>query len=145
METGAGLARAAAAMASIVRAHPDYSYVANMSYGEPSLQALESRFADLLASSVHDDGVVFVTSAGNAGPALGTVGAPGLFGDVVLSVGAYVSPSLAADAHSVRHAASVGGQYTWSSRGPVADGGVGVAVSAPGGAVSCVPTWSEQG
>lgn len=51
---------------------------------------------------VHKHGVIFVAAAGNAGPALTTVGAPGGTSSAIMSIGAYVSPAMAAAAHSVR-------------------------------------------
>ncbi len=61
--------------------------------------------------------------AGNAGPALTTVGAPGGTSSALISVGAFVSPPLAAAGHSLRALGELGAdgqQYTWSSRGPAA-------------------------
>lgn len=70
---------------------------------------------------VHDEGVIFVASAGNNGPGLTTVGAPGGTTSAILSVAAFVSPSLAASAHAQRDdalpAGWVGQHYNWSSRG----------------------------
>jgi hypothetical protein len=67
----------------------------NRSYGEPVVDALHGRIAHCVRELVRRHGVIFCTSAGNAGPALGTVGAPAgpCFSDVI-SVGAYVSPHM---------------------------------------------------
>lgn len=70
---------------------------------------------------VHDAGVLFVASAGNNGPGLTTVGAPGGTSTAIMSIGAYVSPSSAAAVHSHPITALPEGwegqQYNWSSRG----------------------------
>lgn len=70
---------------------------------------------------VHDAGVIFVASAGNNGPGLTTVGAPGGTSAAIMSIGAYVSPASAAAVHSHPVTALPDGwegqQYNWSSRG----------------------------
>ncbi|WIA34935.1 hypothetical protein OEZ86_013218 [Tetradesmus obliquus] len=138
METGTGLVRA---LAAVMEAGAD---IINMSYGEPASRADVGRAIDIAAETVHKAGVIFVASAGNAGPALSTVGAPGGTSSALLGIGAYVSPDLAAAGHSLRQELQQGQQYTWSSRGPTHDGDIGVALSAPGGAIAPVPGWTLQ-
>ncbi len=95
-ETGVGLTRA------LIAVLQHNAHVINMSYGEATTTPNHGRFVQLASELVHKHGVVFVSSAGNAGPALSTVGAPGGSAGCILGIGAYVSPDMAAVAHAVR-------------------------------------------
>ncbi|XP_062222524.1 tripeptidyl-peptidase 2 [Phragmites australis] len=138
METGTGLVRA------LIAAVEHKCDLINMSYGEATLLPDYGRFIDLANEVVDKHRIVFISSAGNNGPALNTVGAPGGTSTSIIGVGAYVSPAMAAGAHCVVQPLAEGMEYTWSSRGPTADGDLGVSISAPGGAVAPVPTWTLQ-
>ncbi|KAK1260823.1 hypothetical protein QJS04_geneDACA001995 [Acorus gramineus] len=138
METGTGLIRA------LIAAVEHKCDLINMSYGEDTLLPDYGCFVDLVNEVVDKHRLLFISSAGNSGPALSTVGAPGGTSSSIVGVGAYVSPSMAAGAHCVVEPPSEGLEYTWSSRGPTVDGDLGVCVSAPGGAVAPVPTWTLQ-
>ena len=88
METGSGLVRG---LGAVLRNRCD---LVNMSYGEPSHLPNRGRLVSLFSELVNRHGVVFVASAGNAGPALSTVGSPGGTSSALLGVGAYVSPTM---------------------------------------------------
>ncbi|GIL53884.1 hypothetical protein Vafri_9378 [Volvox africanus] len=138
METGTGVVR------GLIAARQHGAHLINMSYGEPTSTPDLGRFISLATELVRNHNVIFVASAGNAGPALSTVGAPGGTSSALFGVGAFVSPQLAAAGHSVLEAPAQGLQYNWSSRGPTPDGHIGVAFSAPGGAIAPVPQWTQQ-
>ncbi|CAE6185616.1 unnamed protein product [Arabidopsis arenosa] len=115
METGTGLSRA------LIAALEHNCDLVNMSYGEPALLPDYGRFVDLVTEAVNKRRLIFVSSAGNSGPALTTP----------VPIQWWKPPS-------------EGLEYTWSSRGPTSDGDLGVCISAPGGAVAPVPTWTLQ-
>ncbi|XP_066603717.1 tripeptidyl-peptidase 2 [Prorops nasuta] len=138
METGTALVRA---MAHIMQ-RKEMVHVINMSYGERSHWSNSGRIGELMNEVVDKYGVTWVTAAGNHGPALCTIGTPpDISSSNIISVGAYVNPDMMIAEYSLREKMP-GMPYTWSSRGPTIDGGFGVTVCAPGGAITSVPNYT---
>ncbi|CAG8480016.1 10360_t:CDS:10 [Scutellospora calospora] len=136
METGAGLARAAI---SLVETKSD---LANMSFGEASAVPNYGHFIDLIRNEVvGKHGCIFISSAGNSGPALSTLGAPGGTSSDIIGVGAYVSHSMIQAEYALLESVPERA-YTWSSQGPNTDGDIGVTIYAPGGAITSTPQYS---
>ena len=117
--------------------------VINMSYGGFSPFPNRGRIADLYNEIVNEHGVVFVSSAGNSGPALSTTGSPGGTTESIIGVGAALSPDMMEAQYQFRDPYGEL-QFPWSSRGPTLDGSMGVDITAPGGAISPVPNWLLQ-
>ena len=134
METGTALVRALGV--AIERG----VHIINLSFGEAANIDNYGRFTEMCQQAVDKHGIIFVTSAGNDGPALTTGGAPGT-SSCAIAVGAFASSMMMGPQYSLRAKLS-DIQYTWSSRGPTADGAELVSVSAPGGAIAPVPTWT---
>ncbi|KAH0553976.1 tripeptidyl-peptidase 2 isoform X2 [Cotesia glomerata] len=138
METGTALVRAMIwIMQNKIKVH-----VINMSYGEQVHWSNSGRIFDLMNEVVDKYGVTWVAAAGNFGPALCTIGTPPDINSTnIISVGAYVSPDMMVAEYSLREKMP-GMPYTWSSRGPMVDGGTGITLCAPGGAITSVPNFT---
>ena len=125
-----------------VRAAVDHGCdLVNMSYGEPTRDPLHGFALDAIREAVTDHNLLFVASAGNSGPGLGTVGAPGGTLPETIGVGALVTSDMAVSQYG-NLGVKRPSLYTWSSRGPTADGAWGVDIVAPGGALASVPMWA---
>lgn len=137
METGVGLVRA------LIEAVRKGCHIINMSFGEGSTVGDTGVFARLADQLVHRYGIVYCSSAGNNGPGISTVGAPGGSVSSIISVAALVTDSLMGPAYSMAPGrVNPPSNYTWSSVGPFPDGAVGVSIIAPGGAITCVSNWT---
>ncbi|RUS20247.1 subtilase family-domain-containing protein [Endogone sp. FLAS-F59071] len=135
METGVSLTRATIALAA---AKCD---LANMSYGEPAGNPTSGYFIDQLArEAIGKYGCVFVTSAGNDGPTITSIGAPAGMWSGLITVGAYVKNAQVQAEYALLEPIP-DTPYTWSSRGPTTDGYTGVDVFAPGSAITSMPVY----
>jgi tripeptidyl-peptidase-2 len=126
METKSALKR------SIVAMIDNNVHLANLSYGEDAAFHNKGTWIKSLQDSIEKHNIVFVSSAGNAGPNICTVGAPGGTSSSVISVGAYATASMIKAEYALLNQVNET-PFTWSSRGPTLDGEKGVTVYAPGG------------
>ena len=139
METSNSISRAM----DWVMHNPHYKVdLINMSYGEHASTITTGKLGDFAYEVVNDKGIIWFASASNHGPGLSTVGCPpDFYYDCVIGVGAYISNNMKKHMHSLL-GDSPDSTYTWSSRGPTKDGGYGVSVCAPGGAIASMPAYT---
>ena len=73
----------------------------NYSFGEPMTYANQGPGLTAVQELVDKYGVIFCASAGNDGPGIETVGAPGGFGSTTISVAAYLTNEMIKAEHSL--------------------------------------------
>lgn len=118
--------------------------VINMSIGGlPAINDGNNVRATIYDRLITDYGVQMFISAGNSGTGLNTIGDPSLANNVVS-----VAASLSKDTALANYGAVVSAEHAlfpFSSRGPREDGGLKPNISAPGSAISTIPTWMPGG
>ncbi|KAJ1920455.1 hypothetical protein H4219_001292 [Mycoemilia scoparia] len=138
LETGPALTRASNA---IIKHKAD---LANMSFGESAATPNHGFWVSLLKKYViRTHRCIFVSSAGNEGPAFSTVGAPGGTTEDVIGVGAYVGHAQMEAEYALMEPVPET-MFTWSSRGPSPVGYRGVDIYAPGSAITSYPRYTKQ-
>lgn len=119
-------------------------HIVNYSFGEP-LGNTDGRFIEMLNEFTYKHNITFITSAGNSGPCISTVGAPATATANVISVGACVNNIHLSDLYfmmdPVNPMCNKFKPYHWSSRGPGINDSMGVDVMAIGCALTSHPKW----
>lgn len=134
METSIALIRA---LQEIVKHN---CHIVNYSYGEP-VGKPTGKFIEILNEYIYKYNINFVTSAGNNGPSITTIGAPAACTSRVISVGAYTNKDYLNYLYYQTYNTFNEGLYQWSASGPSLINTMGVDVIATGCAISCHPQW----
>ena len=141
METSLALCRALEEMVKHECKLANYSFGESVCPTDPKSLSLTGRFIDMLEEYAQKHGIIFVTSAGNSGPQMGTVGAPRMCTESVISVGAYTDSTLLNGMYFLAENGFENGPYDWSSRGPMFNRSMGVDLLATGCALTSHPQW----
>lgn len=115
--------------------------IANLSYGEP-VNTDDGLFIQKLHEAIYKHNIIFITSAGNSGPNLTTIGAPACSTDRIISVGGYVNSEIQSNLYN--QVGDYEGLYHWSSRGISKINTMGVDVVALGCSISTMPNWHDS-
>ena len=116
--------------------------VVNMSIGGlPALNDGNNVRAQVYHRLIREYGVQIVLSAGNSGPGVNTVSDPSVVTEV-LSVAAGISRATWRANYGVEVAAEQS-LFSFSARGPREDGALKPTLSAPGSAISAIPSWAR--
>ena len=118
-------------------------HIVNYSYGEP-VGKHKGRFIELMNQFMFNHNITFITSAGNSGPGMTTVGAPATVSDRAISVGAFTDSQYLDKLYHLTENGFESGNYHWSSRGPGINDSMGVDVMAPGCALTSHPRWYKS-
>jgi len=117
--------------------------VINMSIGGiPALNDGQSAMSLLYDRLIEDTGVQIIVSAGNSGTGTNTVADPSVASDVI-SVGASVTRETWKVDYGSQTRARLS-VFPFSSRGPSEDGTLKPDITAPGAAISSVPSWLDE-
>ncbi|MEK7483391.1 MAG: S8 family serine peptidase, partial [Planctomycetota bacterium] len=116
------------------------AHIINCSFGGPSFENNGHEISsEFITKMLEQNRFLMCISAGNEGPALGTIGSPGT-SELAFAVGACVFPKTQNSNYSVIDVVPPI-LFPFSSRGPLRNGDVGVDFIAPGAAYSPIPTW----
>jgi len=113
--------------------------IVNMSFGGPSFAADGEEPDGWAVEEATRRGLCVVTSAGNEGPTLTTVGAPATT-TAAFSIAAAIWPDTARSNYSSLDP-SEAVLFDFSSRGPLPNGSLGIDYAAPGAALAPLPSW----
>lgn len=118
-------------------------HIVNYSFGEP-VGKDKGRFIEMMNEFTFKHNITFITSAGNSGPGITTIGAPAAVSDRAISVGAFTEAQYLNKLYHLTENNFESGNYHWSSRGPSINDAMGVDVVAPGCALTSHPRWYKS-
>jgi hypothetical protein len=115
-------------------------HLVNYSFGEP-VGNKKGRFMEMLNEYIYKYNINYVSSAGNSGPNITTIGAPSTITNRTICVGAYTNKEYLKNLYFSSDNNYEEGCYEWSSRGPNMNNSMGIDIIATGCALTSHPKW----